>query len=135
MEELYSLHRGNGSAPLPGLSILHKIKLEHIKLTSYSKMRVNLAAQVQQSIHTLIIVFTAIQFCVTTWVLSNTVANAFIREGKDYTKETAKFCQTFNKFFDCLNVRSLKECIHKRKPDMRPYNKKDDNRLVVCYAT
>ena len=30
----------------PGLSILLKLRYEHIKLTSYSKMRVDLAAQV-----------------------------------------------------------------------------------------
>ena len=28
----------------------------------------------------------------------------------------------FNKFFDCMNVRHLKECVYKRKPDVRPYN-------------
>ena len=30
----------------PGLSILPKLRYEHIKLNSYSKMRVDLAAQV-----------------------------------------------------------------------------------------
>ena len=30
---------------------IHKIKLEHIKLTSYSKMRVDLAAQVSTSMY------------------------------------------------------------------------------------
>ena len=30
----------------PGLSILHKLRYEHIKLNSYSKMRVDLAVQV-----------------------------------------------------------------------------------------
>lgn len=34
----------------PGLSILPKLKYEHIHLTSYSKMRVDLAAQVSQLI-------------------------------------------------------------------------------------
>ena len=29
-----------------GLSLLPKLKLEHVKLTSYSRMRVDLAAQV-----------------------------------------------------------------------------------------
>ena len=29
-----------------GLTLLHKVKWEHIYLTSYSKMRVDLAAQV-----------------------------------------------------------------------------------------
>ena len=47
--DLYHKHRGDGTTPRPGLSILHKIKMEHIQLTSYSKMRVDLAAQVKQN--------------------------------------------------------------------------------------
>ena len=39
---------GDGTTPRAGLSILHKIKMEHVQLTSYSKMRVDLAAQVSQ---------------------------------------------------------------------------------------
>lgn len=38
---LYNEHKGKG------LTIQKKLKWEHIKLTSYSKMRVDLAAQVQ----------------------------------------------------------------------------------------
>ena len=33
----------------PGLSLLHKLKYEHLHLTSYSKMRVDLAVQVRFS--------------------------------------------------------------------------------------
>jgi hypothetical protein len=45
--QLYHRHRGDGVVPDSGLSILHKkLKYEHVKLTSYSKMRVDLAAQV-----------------------------------------------------------------------------------------
>ena len=40
--DLYHRHRSSGS----GLTILPKIKMEHVVLTSYSKMRVNLAVQV-----------------------------------------------------------------------------------------
>ena len=47
-------------------------------------------------------------------VLSNTVGSALIYEGNQYTQETAKFCKIFNKFFDCLNVRSLDECAKKK---------------------
>ena len=49
--DLYHRHRGNGMAPTSGVAIIHKIKLEHIKLTSYSKMRVDLAAQVSKSMY------------------------------------------------------------------------------------
>ncbi len=39
----------------------------------------------------------------------------------------------FNKFFDCMNVRCLDECILKCKPDVRPYNSTTDNRIkVLC---
>jgi hypothetical protein len=33
--------------PAPGLSLVPKLKYEHVYLTSYSKMRVDLAAQVR----------------------------------------------------------------------------------------
>ena len=46
--DLYHRHRGDHVAPTSGLSILHKIRFEHIQLTSYSKMRVDLAAQVKK---------------------------------------------------------------------------------------
>ena len=42
---LYHKHRGDGSAPRSGLSLLHKLKLKHIQLNSFSKMKVRLAAQ------------------------------------------------------------------------------------------
>lgn len=66
-------------------------------------------------------------------MLSNTVSEALTYEGKEETKETARFCKIFNKFFDCLNVRSLDECVLKRKPDMRPCRNKTDSRLEVKY--
>ena len=43
---LYKAHRGADCAT-PGLSILPKLKWEHIELNSYSKMRVDLASQVR----------------------------------------------------------------------------------------
>ena len=46
--ELYKRNAGM-CTDTPGLSIVSKIKYEHIYLTSFSKMRVDLAAQV--SIH------------------------------------------------------------------------------------
>lgn len=44
LEQLYEKHRATVTGG--GLTILPKIKAEHIKLTSYSKMRVDLAVQV-----------------------------------------------------------------------------------------
>ena len=67
--EVYHQNQGDASEPTAGLSIMPKIKLEHIKLTSYSRMRVDLAAQ----------------------VLSNKVSKAIEANGHS---ETAKFCST-----------------------------------------
>ena len=43
--DLYKRHCGV-KCSTPGLSIVHKLILEHIQLTSYSKMHVDLAVQV-----------------------------------------------------------------------------------------
>ena len=45
-----NLYYSNRSAVAPGLGMISKLKYEHIYLTSYSKMRVDLAAQVSSSI-------------------------------------------------------------------------------------
>ena len=37
----------------------------------------------------------------------------------------------FDKFFDCMNVRSFTECFEKRKPDRRPYRSSTDPRFDV----
>ena len=66
-------------------------------------------------------------------VLSSTVANAFSYYSLEETEETEKFVRHFDKFFDCLNVRSLSECVHSRKPDLRPYRSPDDPRLQVIH--
>lgn len=41
------------------------------------------------------------------------------------------FIRNFDRFFDCLNVRSSKEAVYKRKPDLRPYRDPCDPRLTV----
>jgi len=43
--ELYSRNLGN--VDNCGVSMVHKLTMEHINLTSFSKMRVDLAAQVK----------------------------------------------------------------------------------------
>lgn len=66
-------------------------------------------------------------------VLSETVANGLkLYVGQDNTKETEKFVLTFDKFFDCLNRRNLKEHILRRKPNLKPYFSPNDGRLEVC---
>ena len=82
-----------------GLKLLPKITSDHIQLSSYSAMRVNLAAQ----------------------VLSSTVAAVLKEFGSPDASETSNFCKMMDDFFDCLNVRSLKEHKLKRKPFLAPY--------------
>jgi hypothetical protein len=87
---------------------LPKLTIDHINLTSFSKMKVNLAAQ----------------------VLSNTVATALRRHyPSGETEETAKFCEMVNKFFDCLNVRSTTEHTKKRNESLAPYTSSEDSRF------
>ena len=74
------------------LHILPKLSLDHISLTPYSKMKVNLAVQ----------------------VLSKSVAIALRETGQEDVKATAEFCEMMNGFFDCTNVRSLNEHIRKK---------------------
>ena len=110
-----------------GLCLLPKLKLEHIKLTSFSRMRVDLAAQVS---------LTATSFCafyhvVFVQVLSQSVANAFAYFSDPDTSETQRFVSYFDTFFDCLNVRSVNEWCIKRKPNLKPYTSPDDPRLKV----
>ncbi|XP_070562112.1 uncharacterized protein [Ptychodera flava] len=92
------------------IHLLHKLGYEHINLSSFSIMRVNLAAQV---------------------VLSESVANAIDVFGPEEAKETANFVRHMDKFFDCLNVRSTEEHIKKRKPNLAPYENIDDPRLEL----
>ena len=87
---------------------LPKLSNEHINLNSYSKMRVNLAAQ----------------------VMSETVAKVMSSYGPDSASETVKFILMIDKFFDCCNSRSLKEAEHKRKPFLAPYVSVSDDRFV-----
>lgn len=89
-----------------GLKLLPKLTYEHINLNSYSVMRVNLAAQ----------------------VLSASVASVLQSFGQPESHGTAKLCKMVDKFFDCLNVRSLSEHQRKRKPFVAPYSRLDDER-------
>ena len=50
---LVDLYYNNRSKSNPGLALIPKLKYEHVNLTSFSKMRVDLAAQVSFSLSTL----------------------------------------------------------------------------------
>ena len=88
---------------------LPKITLDHIKLSSFGKMKVNYAIQ----------------------VFSKSMANAlryFNPNGE--ADELAKFIGMVNDFFDMANVRSIKEHVHKRNPNLKPYKDPHDERLT-----
>ncbi len=63
------------------------------------------------------------------------MAEAFAYEKNSETSETERFVRIFDKFFDLMNVRSLKEGTHKRKPNLNPYrnDKQSEERLSVSY--
>lgn len=89
------------------LHSLPKLTLDHIMLTSYSKMKVKLATQ----------------------VLSKSVAIALEESGNEEVLGTAMFCQMMNDFFDCTNVRSTTEHSRKRNHFIKPYTSCDDERF------
>lgn len=64
-------------------------------------------------------------------VLSTSVSKALEYFNDPETKETQKFCKMFDRFFDCLNVRSYVEGEKKRKPDLLPYRTVKDIRFKV----
>ena len=90
------------------LHTLPKLSLDHISLTPYSNMKVNLAVQ----------------------VLGKSVAIALRETGQEDVKATAEFCEMMNGFFDCTNVCSLNEHITKKNPFIMPYTSSEDDRLT-----
>ena len=61
-------------------------------------------------------------------MLSSSVANALVTQGRFYTQSTIKFCRIFDKAFDCLNVARISlNC----KEDLKPYTTPDDPRFDV----
>lgn len=136
LENLYKARENPGQ----GLHLLHKLKFEHVHLTSFSRMRVNLAAQVSTHLHVcyihcaLVVHFlqNSSLYHFPVKVLSESVAHTLEFYGDPDTTETQRFVRTFDKFFDCLNVRSPSEYI---KKNLKPYTSADDRRLCVsrCY--
>ncbi len=91
-----------------GLHLVPKLTNDHINLSSFSVMNVRLAAQ----------------------VLSESVCQALQTFGPSEASATATYCQMFDKFFDCLNVRNTTESIRKAKPFLKPYKSEHDERFT-----
>ena len=87
---------------------LPKLTLDHVVLTSFSKMKVKLAVQ----------------------VLSKTVSTCLLECNDPSVVGTAMFCQMVNDFFDCTNVRSTSEHERKRNERIKPYESTEDERLI-----
>ena len=96
-----------------GLHQLPKLTLEHINLTSFAKMKVNLAVQ----------------------VLSKSMAEALKRSMPPEVSETAQFCELMNNFFDCCNVRSINEQPRKQNQMLAPYKSCNDERFTWLTQT
>ena len=90
-----------------GLKIIPIISGDHVRLNSYSQMRVDLAAQ----------------------ILSATMSTVLEQFGPQEASQTASFCRMMDHFFDCLNVRNLEEHTRKQKPYLAPYTDVNDNRF------
>ena len=68
-------------------------------------------------------------------VLSTSVSIAVKSFGPPEATVTAKYCEMFDKFFDCFNVRNTKEYITKQKPFLKPYTSVDDERFQWLMET
>ncbi|XP_048241342.1 uncharacterized protein LOC125374488 [Haliotis rufescens] len=85
----------------------YKLTRDHIDLSPYSTMKVNLAAQ----------------------IFSSSVGNALEDLYGDPVQETVNLIRHMNRFFDCLNTRSLQEGIIARNSDKKEYRSINDPRL------
>ena len=85
-----------------------KLTRDHLMLTSFSKMRVKLAAQ----------------------VLSATVANALQYAYGNAVNSNAEFINILNRWFDIMNVKNLYEGQHTRNSDLLAFTDVNDSRLT-----
>ncbi len=78
--------------------MVFKLKYEHLQLTLFSKMRVDLAAQDYDDLCQFFIIILILYT-----PLSESVGKALQLTGGTDVQETAKFAIMFDKFFDCLS--------------------------------
>ena len=64
--------------------------------------------------------------------MSSTVADSLTFFNDEDTTETRLFIRLFDKFFDCLNVKSKFEGVLKRKDSRLPYTHIGDERFKVA---
>lgn len=64
-------------------------------------------------------------------MLSTSVAEALRLTGGEGARETARFIEMMDRFFDCMNVNNFVSGKHKRKPFQYPYRSASDLRIKV----
>lgn len=67
--------------------------------------------------------------------MSETVSKALLMTGGPEVKETAKFTEMIDRFFDCLNVNNYNTGRLKRKIFKQPYRSGTDFRMKVRAET
>ena len=128
----YEANRGR-TTESAGLWLLNKVKFQHVFLTPYSRMRVDLAAQVKHT-HTHTCTLHTISCPLISdflKVLSSSVAHCMEHMGDSDMEETIRFVRFFDRFFDCLNVSNLTKGRKSLKKDLYPYRTPDDDRFDV----
>ena len=109
------------------MSLAPKLKYEHVYLTSFSKMRVDLAAQVH-----IVTYMNDHNDILHEQVLSSSVAKALTLRFGSSSAATAQFIQLMDSFFDCLNVGNYTNGRNHRKHFQHPYTSHNDFRFKVC---
>ena len=120
-----------------GVPMVHKLTLEHINLTSFSKMRVDLAAQVHMlklwtpycNFHIYIYLGDEWDYNKSSSSQSETVTKALLLTGGSEAFEPSVFIGKVDQFFDALNMTNYTKGIKARTPFQKPYFNKDDPRL------
>ena len=82
-----------------GLYLIQKLKQEHVNLTSFSRMRVDLAAEVSAYTSLPVKLLCNYMHVFILQVLSQSITNALEFYGGAETSETKTFVQTFDQFF------------------------------------
>lgn len=135
------------STTTTGIRLCHKLTRDHVWLTSFSRMRVYLAAQVSRY-ETPCVLSKVISsdykrlsqesqlkcVCVchlNMQVMSESVASALQVVDNDNTQETRLFIRMIDKFFDLLNVKGPQMAKLKRKDSIAPYSSPSDERFKV----
>ena len=111
--------------------MIRKLKYEHIKLTPFSKMRVDLAAQVMFNALFILTLCNPLTMFLSTQVLSDSVSKGLLLVCGEEASETARFVSMADRFFDALNVHNYSHGVRSLKPFQLPYTSSADMRLKV----